>query len=131
MKNSTLHKSLTYLIAIVWFVNGFFCKVLNLVPRHQEIVARILSEQHARMLTVLIGLSEVIMMIWILSRYKSRLNAWVQIIIIASMNLLETVLAPDLLLWGHWNIVFAGIFCMIIYYNQFILNPSNHQTPNK
>jgi hypothetical protein len=38
----TTYKLLNYLIAAVWLVNGLFCKVLGLVPRHQEIVATIL-----------------------------------------------------------------------------------------
>lgn len=37
----------TTIISLVWFVNGFFCKILNLVPSHQEIVARILREQYS------------------------------------------------------------------------------------
>jgi hypothetical protein len=30
----TGYQLLNYLIAAVWLVNGLFCKVLNLVPRH-------------------------------------------------------------------------------------------------
>ncbi len=41
---SRLHQLLTYAIASVWLVNGLFCKVLNWVPRHQFIVARILGK---------------------------------------------------------------------------------------
>ena len=40
----TTHQVLHYLIAAVWLANGLFCKVLNLVPRHQQIVARILGK---------------------------------------------------------------------------------------
>lgn len=32
------------LIALVWLVNGLWCKVLGHVPRHEAIVARVLSE---------------------------------------------------------------------------------------
>ncbi len=39
----TRNQILNYLIAAVWIANGLFCKVLNLVPRHQEIVARIIG----------------------------------------------------------------------------------------
>jgi hypothetical protein len=38
-------KLLTWLIALVWIINGLFCKVLNWAPRHQLIVARILIAQ--------------------------------------------------------------------------------------
>src|SRR5258705_5486250 len=112
----TKHKLLNYFIAAVWLINGLFCKVLNLVPRHQQIVARILGSEHARLLTFLIGLSEIVMAIWILSNVKTRLNTIAQILVIAAMNTLEFFLVPDLLLWGRANAVFAFIFIIIIYY---------------
>lgn len=61
MASSTTSKILNFFIAAVWLVNGLFCKVLNLVPRHQEIVATILGQEHARLLTIAIGISEVLM----------------------------------------------------------------------
>jgi uncharacterized membrane protein YphA (DoxX/SURF4 family) len=121
MANRSIYKILTYCIAIVWIANGFFCKVLNFVPRHGQIVARILGTGHARMFTTLIGLSEIVMAIWILSGYKTKLNAIVQIIVVAIMNSLEFVLAPDLLLWGRLNALFAFFFILIIYFNEFYL----------
>ena len=117
-----IHRILTYCIATVWIANGLFCKVLNLVPRHEQIVARILGGDHSRLLTTLIGLAEIIMAIWILSAYKSRLNAITQISVVATMNTLEFFLAPDLLLWGKLNSLFAFIFIIAIYYNEFYLN---------
>jgi DoxX-like family len=104
-------------IALVWLINGLFCKVLNLVPRHELIVGRILGQDYARPLTLLIGLSEIAMSIWILSGIKSRLNAYLQIAIIATMNTIEFTLAPDLLLWGKLNSLFAFLFILIIYFN--------------
>tara|TARA_R110000868_G_scaffold231342_4_gene484725 strand:- start:2788 stop:3162 length:375 start_codon:yes stop_codon:yes gene_type:complete len=111
-----------YLIAIVWILNGLFCKVLGFIPRHEQIVSRILGIEYSKPLTVLIGLFEVIMAIWILSKIKPKLNAITQIIIIATMNILEFILVPGLLLWGKFNIVFAFIFILIIYSNTFYLN---------
>jgi hypothetical protein len=43
MNRSTVWRILNYGIASVWIANGLFCKLLNLVPRHQRIVARILG----------------------------------------------------------------------------------------
>lgn len=120
------HKILTLFIALVWLVNGFVCKILNVVPRHEEIVAQILSTEYSRTLTILIGASEIIMAIWILSRFKPRLNAITQILVIASMNTLEFILVPELLLWGRWNAFFAFMLIVIIYYNEFILNKRSH-----
>jgi len=116
---------LTYLIAAVWLVNGLFCKVLNLVPRHQQIVAGIMGIEYASILTKLIGVSEVFFAIWIVSKIHTRLSAITQIIIITAMNTLEFILVSDLLLWGKWNALFAFIFILIIYWNEFVLNTRN------
>ena len=127
MTDRTKHQLLNYFIAAVWIANGLFCKVLNLVPRHQEIVGRILGNDHSRFLTIIIGLSEIAMAVWILSGLWTRLNAVVQIFIIATMNILEFFLAPDLLLWGKANAVFAFMFILLIYYNGFHLNKKSIQ----
>jgi len=109
-----------YLISLVWLINGLFCKVLNGVPRHQQIVSRILGEQYASELTVIIGFLEIGMVIWILSRFKSKLNAFFQMIIIITMNSIELFFASDLLLWGNFNIIFALLFVTLVYYNEFL-----------
>src|ERR1700722_5239690 len=106
----TINKFLNYLIAAVWMANGLFCKVLNFVPRHQEIVARIIGSAHAGILTRLIGLAEITMAVWILSGFRTKLNAITQSVIIATMNSLEFMLAPDLLLWGRFNALYAFLF---------------------
>ena len=116
------HQLLNYFIATVWLVNGLLCKVLNLVPRHQEIVARILGNDSSRLLTMLIGFSEIVMAIWILSRTWTRINAIMQMLVIAIMNTIEFLLVPDLLLWGRANAIFAFLFIVLIYYNEFRLN---------
>lgn len=122
MTDRKKHQLLNYFIATVWLVNGLLCKVLNLVPRHQEIVARILGYDSSRLLTILIGFSEILMAIWILSRAWTRINTIIQIIVIATMNTLEFLLVPDLLLWERVNSIFAFLFILIIYYNEFRLN---------
>ena len=109
---------LHYLFAAIWIANGLFCKVLNLVPRHQEIVASILGNEHPRLLTVSIGVAEIAMAGWILSGFHKRLNVIVQIVIIGTMNTLEFFLVPELLLWGKTNALFAFVFIVLIYYNE-------------
>lgn len=115
----TRNKYLTWLIALVWAANGLFCKVLHGVPRHQQIVARILGDAHAGLLTILIGIAETLMAVWILSGYRSKLNAITQALVIATMNTIEFILAPDLLLWGRFNALFAFLFILLILYNEF------------
>jgi uncharacterized membrane protein YphA (DoxX/SURF4 family) len=119
MNLSIIHKILTFSIAAVWIVNGLFCKMLNFVPRHEQIVAQILGNDYSRVLTILIGLSEIAMAIWFLSNYKSKLNAITQIGIVATMNALEFILVPNLLLWGKLNSLFAFVFILLVYSNEF------------
>ena len=122
MSRENKYRILTYLISLVWLINGLFCKVLNFVPRHQHIVSRILGDTYARELTVLIGFSEIIMMVWILSRFKRKLNASMQIIVIITMNIIEFIFAKDLLLWGELNCLFAILFVSLVYYNEFTMS---------
>jgi uncharacterized membrane protein YphA (DoxX/SURF4 family) len=108
-------KLLTYLIAVVWLANGLFCKVLNLVPRHRQIVARILGEAYATPLTTLIGLAEIGMMVWVLSGLWRRQCGYVQIGVVLLMNVIEFWLARDLLLFGPFNLLIAIGFTGIVY----------------
>jgi hypothetical protein len=114
------YKLINYFIALVWLANGLLCKVLNLVPRHEQIVSKILNIADARLFTALIGVSEMAMAAWILSGIKPRWNALTQIFIIGLMNALEFILVPNLLLWGRLNAVFAMLLMIIICYNEFI-----------
>jgi len=128
LKSLPIYSILQGFIALVWLINGLGCKILNLVPRHQQIVERILGEPHARLLTILIGIAEIMMVVWILSRWKGRLCAITQIAVIAMMNIIELTLAKDLLLWGSLNIVFAFAFMVLIYLNEFRLKPTENNS---
>jgi hypothetical protein len=121
MNYATLYRIITYLVALVWLINGLVCKVLNFVPRHHLIVARILGREYSSLITFTIGIAEITMAIWIITRIQPKLNAIVQILIIGTMNTLEFLLAPDLLLWKRFNAVFAFLFICLIFYNEFIL----------
>ncbi|WP_316835634.1 DoxX-like family protein [Pedobacter nutrimenti] len=122
-----MHNILNYCIALIWLINGLFCKVLNLVPRHEMIVSTFLGGEYARSLTAIIGILEIMMAIWILSKFKSKLNAITQIIIIAAMNTLEFIFVPELLLWGKFNSIFAGMLILTVYYNEFVLHKKSTQ----
>ncbi len=121
MNRATVHRILTYGIAAVWIAMGLFCKVLNLVPRHQQIVARILDAGYAPLLTKAIGVAEIAMALWIISGIRPRLSAITQIVIVGTMNVLEFILAPDLLLWGKLNAVYAAMFMTVVGCNEFLL----------
>lgn len=109
-------------IAIVWIVNGLFCKLLNGVPRHGQIVSRILGPTYAAPLTRIIGFLEVLMAVWVLSGIKSRWCTLSQIVLIGIMNILEFFMAGDLLLFGPLNIVFAAIFIILLYIHGYRLS---------
>ena len=114
---------LIMVFALVWLVNGLICKILNLVPRHQEIVSEILGSDFARELTFIIGLGEVLIAIWIISRRLRHLSAMTQIILIGVMNIMEFFLVPHLLLWEKLNVIFAFSFIILVYYQAFVLEP--------
>jgi hypothetical protein len=118
---SSYQRVLTIAISLVWLVNGLFYKVLNFVPRHQQIVARILGEDCSWLLTKAIGFSEVLVFVWIVSGIQSRWCTIFQIVIVSVMNVIEFVLASDLLLFGKWNALFAFLFLMMVFVNEFLL----------
>ncbi|OPC22249.1 hypothetical protein BAX95_16855 [Elizabethkingia meningoseptica] len=128
MKKKNLHKIISYSIAAVWLVNGLFCKVLDFVPRHREIVTNIIGHEYSKSLTIIIGFAEILMAVWILTGWKSRLNAITQSIVIATMNIMEFILVPHLLLWGRFNIVFASMLIVLIIYNEFVLSETPEHT---
>lgn len=105
---------LTALISFAWLINGLFCKVLNLIPRHRQIVSEILGHDYASLLTITIGVFEIFMAVWVLSRFRHRLCTAMQILLVATMNILEFIIVPDLLLFGRLNIVVAAAFILVL-----------------
>lgn len=106
-------------MTLVWLINGLFCKLLGAVPRHEQIVARILGQSNAHRITQLIGALEILMALWILSRWKPKRCGLLQIATVAVMNNIELVLASDLLLFGPWNAVLATLFIFFVYLYYF------------
>jgi hypothetical protein len=86
------------LVAIVWIVFGLVFKVLRAVPRHERIVARILGESVAPILTRLIGVGECVIGVWMLSGWHLGWCVLVQTALITTMNAIELWKARDLLL---------------------------------
>ena len=113
----------TTLICLVWLVNGLFCKLLDLVPRHRTIVSEILGEEYASVLTLAIGTGEIMIVAWIVSGIKSRHCALFQMTMVGVMNVMEFITVPHLLLFGKFNIVFASLFILLIYLTEFVLRP--------
>jgi len=123
MTRSAIHTVLTILISLVWLINGLYAKVLGFVPRHREIVAKILGGEISTIAVKVIGVLEICMFVWVISKKYSRFAAVIQIVIVLTMNLLEFFLTPELLLFGRFNILIALVFVSIVYVNEFIIKP--------
>jgi len=126
IEKSFIRTALTIGIALVWLINGLFCKLLNFVPRHQMIVSRILGEEYSVMATKVIGLLEILMAVWVLSGIQSRRCALVQVLAVAIMNIIEFLLVPDLLLFGRANAIVATFLILVIIANEFVFNKVNY-----
>lgn len=85
-------------VALVWFVFGLVFKVFNVVPRHREIVATVLGDDLAGPMTVMIGLAEVGVGVWMLSGWRPRTCAALQTVALVVMNTLEITIAKEHLL---------------------------------
>jgi hypothetical protein len=111
---SPLRAVLLHGIALVWVTNGVWCKVLGQVPRHAQIVARVVGGHVAPALTIAIGLAEVVMAAWWWSgRWRAPCVA-AQVAVVLTMNVIEQVVAADLLLWGRFNLLWASLFCVVV-----------------
>ena len=124
MKSAKVHTVFNVLIAAIWLVNGLYCKVLNFVPRHQEIVGEILGTQYMRPLVIAIGLGEIAVGVAVLLKFKPKFLTIFQIVLVLVMNLIEFFAVPEMLLWGKLNLLFAFVFSAIIYFNFFFLRPN-------
>lgn len=103
-------------IAAVWIFHGLYSKLLQGIPRHQEIVARILGDSLATPATILIGTMEIILGLWVLSRFYPEFSAAVQTAALVSMNTLEIILAPDLLISAIGMVALNLLFITLIWW---------------
>lgn len=116
MKPEPRHPPLTFrlVFAAVWLVNGVWCKILDGVPRHRDIVARILGEEHSLLITRMIGVGEVAMAMWILSGIRWKWSCTAQIAGVLTMNIIEFIVVPDLLLFGRINSLVALAYISLV-----------------
>ncbi len=111
-----------YFAAMVWLINGLLFKVAEIVPRHEAIVARILGPEFSGPLTILIGIGETLIAIWILTGRQRKLCAVVQAGLVMSMNVIEFFFARDLLIFGSANILLATVFSTAVIVNEYRSN---------
>lgn len=110
------HKLLTILIGSVWVFHGLYSKVSNGIPRHRQIVERILGEGIADRATLAIGILEISLGLWIFSGFLRRTCALVQTLALVSMNVLEILLARDLLISAPGMVALNLGFISLIWY---------------
>ena len=94
-------RALTSATAAVWLVHGVYNKLLGGSPRHLAIVQSVPGldgTAGARML-IAVGIAEVGIAVWIVSRRAPRWCAAVQTVLLLSMNVVELTYARPLLLW--------------------------------
>jgi len=117
MKPSTLKSRLPgILIASVWIFHGLFSKILEGIPRHKMIVARILGEPVADVAVIAIGILEILLGCWVLSGLYRRLCATVQTLGLIAMNTLEILLARDLLVSASGMVALNFGFIALIWW---------------
>jgi hypothetical protein len=104
-------RMLRYGVALVWLAFGIGAKVLNLVPRHRAIVARVLGEGLAGPLIIAIGLAEALLGLWMASGFQTLACVALQTAAIVIMNTLEIWRARDLLLFP-WKMVALNV-CLL------------------
>jgi hypothetical protein len=91
-------------IAGVWIFHGLYSKILMGIPRHQLIVERILGEKLGNRFTLVIGVLEILLGLWVLSCLRKKICATLQTSALVIMNALEISLARDLL-YSPWGMV--------------------------
>lgn len=112
----SIHNWAGCFIGGVWLFHGLYSKLCDGIPRHRQIVGRILGEKHARPATRGIGLMEMGLGIWAVSGKARVFCAIVQTVGLASMNGLEVWLAADLLISAAGMIALNAAFLALIWW---------------
>ncbi len=107
------HTWLRIFVACVWFLFGLLFKALDAVPRHRQIVVRVVGETYGGAVLWLVAVLEIGLGAWMLIGRALPLCMGVQTLLIVVMNTLELRYARDLLLspWGmiSLNILFLAL----------------------
>jgi hypothetical protein len=85
-------------VASVWIVFGLVFKALDAVPRHRQIVARVVGEGRAGLVLWLVAFGEIGLGAWMIAGRFLPLCMGIQTAALVSMNTLELRHARDLLL---------------------------------
>jgi hypothetical protein len=117
-----LHSHVTWIrlgIALVWIVFGLVFKALGALPRHRQIVARVVGEPRAQAVTTLVAVGEIALGAWMIYGRWLVLCVGIQTVAIISMNALELRSARDLLLSPVGMVCANAIFLGLGWYVAF------------
>jgi len=95
-QSNACHVAAQVVIGSVWVFHGLYSKILNGIPRHKLIVAKILGPANAGIMTKTIGLFEVMLGLWTFSGWQPVGCATVQTAALVTMNTLEIILAREI-----------------------------------
>jgi hypothetical protein len=92
---------MSWLVAAVWLVHGLYNKLLGGSARHRQIVQSVpgLEGNTGVVVLAVVGVIEVAIAVWVISRRAPRACAATQTVLLLSMNLVELTFARHLLLW--------------------------------
>jgi len=96
--NAGTRRTIGLTIGAVWVFHGLYSKLLNRIPRHREIVARVVGDEWATPVTNFVGVGEVALGLWTWSGRARKTCAATQTLALASMNALEIWRAKNLLI---------------------------------
>ncbi|RYD37311.1 MAG: hypothetical protein EOP87_03795 [Verrucomicrobiaceae bacterium] len=105
-----------FLISSIWIFHGLYSKLLGGIPRHEAIVGRILGERFAHPGTMVIGVLEICLGVWAFTGWRKVYCAAVQTAAIFAMNILEILIARDLLLSAAGMVAFNAAFLLIVWW---------------
>ena len=120
----TFHIASQTVIGSVWVFHGLYSKILNGIPRHRLIVAKILGTANAGISTKLIGLLEVLLGLWAFTGWQPVGCAVVQTAAIVGMNTLEICLAGELLISAVGMVILnLGFLTLVWHWALYSLKP--------
>jgi len=82
------HKLIRLSIAMVWFYQGLWCKVLGGVPHQEALISTMpfIRAAEVRLALITLGLIECGLAVWVLSGQRMRQAASVQTALVAAVN---------------------------------------------
>ncbi|MSP25347.1 MAG: hypothetical protein EXR75_09320 [Myxococcales bacterium] len=103
-------------VAMVWLLFGLLFKALDVLPRHRQIVARVVGTKRAGGVLWLVAISEITLALWMLTGRALVGCVAVQTALIVAMNTLELRYARDLLLSPIGMVCANAVFLAVGWY---------------